>query len=80
VRLVKRPARQPALSFERPADGALVEIWATKHTRRSHDRQLDGTTYYRPLVFISGGLYDHMPTRHATEADAVESVRRLFAK
>ena len=75
---ISRPAREALTSFERPSDGELVEVWATKHTQRSHDRVLDGRTYYRALVFIGGGLYDHMPMRHESPAVAAMYVRRQF--
>ena len=75
---IKRPTREPLTAFERPSDGELVEVWATKHTQRSHDRVLDGRTYYRALVFIGGGVYDHMPVRHGSPEDAARFVRRQF--
>jgi hypothetical protein len=75
---VSRPTREPALSFPRNVDGMLVEVWVTKHTRRSHDRALDGTTYYRAMVAIGGVVHDHMPQRYDSESAALRMVREVF--
>lgn len=75
---VRRPAREPVLSFPRNSDGALVEVWVTKHTRRSHDRVLDGSTYYRALIAIGGVVHDHAPQRYDSEAKVVDMVRGVF--
>jgi hypothetical protein len=75
VRHPQRPAREPELSFPRNVDGLLVEVWVT---RRSHDRVLDGTTYYRALVAIGGVVHDHMPQRYDSEDQALAMVRRVF--
>ena len=74
-----RPKRDPLWKgVRRNGDGLLVEVWATKHTWRSQDKEMDGMTYYRPLVFIGGQLYDHMPRRCATPEAAVDYVKSML--
>lgn len=79
-RLPARPTRDPIASFPRPSDGELVEVWATRHTMRSHDRHVDGTVYYRPLVAVSGAVVQHGADRHPSESAAVEAVLRIFTR
>lgn len=71
-----RPKRDPLWRGvrRRSAECALIEVWATKHTWRSTDPEMDGLTYYRPLVFIGGEPFDHMPRRCATAQAAVDYV------
>lgn len=56
----------------------MVEVWATKHMWRSLDRELDGTTYYRPLVFIGDAYFDHMPRRCESAKAATDYVAGMF--
>lgn len=74
-----RPKRPPLWSgVRRRGDGALIEVWATRHTWRSKDREVDGLTYYRPLVFIGGALFDHMPRRCESPQAAVDYVHHAL--
>lgn len=74
-----RPKRPPLWAgTRRRSDGAIVEVWATRHTLRSRDRQVDGSIYYRPLVFINGQIYDHMPRRFDSPDGAVAYVQNML--
>lgn len=77
--LPARPKRAPLWAgTRRRGDATIVEVWATRHTLRSRDRQVDGSIYYRPLVFIAGQIFDHMPVRCASPEAVVEHVQRIL--
>lgn len=73
-----RPRRAPDLEFHRPADGALVEVWTRSGHRRSKDRVVHGTQYFRAVVCVDGALVWEDAQRHATAEEALDAVRAMF--
>lgn len=44
----------PVATKTRAWDGAVVDFYVVKRWRRSHDRTLDGTSYYVPVAAVAG--------------------------
>lgn len=75
---LSRPRREPDLTFRRPSDNGLTEVWVQKSERKATNRHVQAAAWYRAVVSVDGYMVWSDANRHPTPEAALEAVTSMF--